>query len=426
MGASGMAQNCTSSYNIQSVNCNGSTYDINLTIRATGQATNSITYYDYYSTVGNLNRLYTGDYSCFCILIFPMPTYCYSDGVTNCCSDIPSLHDGPCNGTENIEFTLTGVPSGQAATLELTFQYYNSAIGDFEFCYSTLTLPAFYCFSPSTCTGNPLNYAWLQNIISGINCQNCQVGIYKRKYLGQDVFEVRRPAGCANAGGDIYNCSGQFLFTYSTTQNTQQIPYLQGQTLVWSCAANQCASPPTVSIAGPATACAGTPAILTASATGGQAPYSYSWSTGSTNAAISVTPAVTTTYTVTVTDAMACTATASRAVTVLPAISLNNINYTGLAGSFTLSGGQPQINGSNYAAVAMALQGNPGVMATLTTAPFTHNETVNFTVPQAGVYNVSVTDNAGCTAVKTILVPIPDNGTCSDVWTLTLDRKSVV
>ncbi len=334
IGVHCMAQNCTSTYTIQSVNCNGSSYSVNLTIQASGQAINGLTYTDYYSSVGSLNRVYTGDYSCYCILVFPTPTYCYSDGQTNCCGDIPVLHGGPCNGTEDIEFTLTGVPSGQAAALTFTYQYYNSTIGYVESCYSTLNLPAFYCASPGSCSGNPLNYPWLQTVIAAINCQNCQVNIYKRTYLGQDVFEVRRPVGCANAGGDIYNCSGQFLFTYSTTQNTQQIPYLQGQTLVWSCA-NQCTTPPTASISGSTTVCAGTSATLTASATNGLSPYTYSWSTGSSNPVITVTPGATTTYTVTVTDAMACTATATRTLTVLPNILLSNsVNTTGLTGSF--------------------------------------------------------------------------------------------
>ena len=61
------------------------------------------------------------------------------------------------------------------------------------------------------------------------------------------------------------------------------------------------------------TICTGDTATLTANATGGTGPITYSWSTGATTQAISVTTSAT--YTVTVTDANTCTATASQAIT---------------------------------------------------------------------------------------------------------------
>ncbi|MCB0534839.1 MAG: PKD domain-containing protein [Saprospiraceae bacterium] len=117
------------------------------------------------------------------------------------------------------------------------------------------------------------------------------------------------------------------------------------------------------------------------------------------------------TYRVTVTDNMGCTGTASTQATVLPAVQIGNISTSNLTGTFTLTGGQPQINGSNYSAVTMSLQGNPGITATLTTAPFTHNETVNFTAPQAGTYTIVATDAAGCSGSATVTLsgPAPCN-----------------
>lgn len=50
------------------------------------------------------------------------------------------------------------------------------------------------------------------------------------------------------------------------------------------------------------------------------------------------------------------------------------------------------------------LQGNPGVTATLTTAPFTHNETASFTCPQAGTYTVVATDAGGCSGTGSITI----------------------
>ncbi|QCR21428.1 T9SS type A sorting domain-containing protein [Pontibacter sp. SGAir0037] len=72
----------------------------------------------------------------------------------------------------------------------------------------------------------------------------------------------------------------------------------------------------------PPTACA----TLTASATGGEAGYTYSWSTGETTATISVCPEVSTVYTVTVTDARGRTTTDAVQVHVVNVSCSNNGN----------------------------------------------------------------------------------------------------
>ena len=53
--------------------------------------------------------------------------------------------------------------------------------------------------------------------------------------------------------------------------------------------------------------CLGIPATFTANVNNGQGPFQYLWSTGSTDASITVTPNVNTTYTVQVIDALGCT-----------------------------------------------------------------------------------------------------------------------
>src|SRR4029077_5761158 len=54
--------------------------------------------------------------------------------------------------------------------------------------------------------------------------------------------------------------------------------------------------------------CAGQSTTLTASASGGTGPYTYTWNATTTIATHTVNPAVTTTYTLQVTDANGCTA----------------------------------------------------------------------------------------------------------------------
>ncbi len=117
-----------------------------------------------------------------------------------------------------------------------------------------------------------------------------------------------------------------------------------------------------------------------------------------------------------------------------PSINIQNVLSNGLGGTFTLSGGLPQDNGSNFAAVTMSLQGNPAVTATLTNAPFTHNETVSFTCPQAGTYTVVATDASGCSGMTTVevggsscniygLKVSTGNCTSDTTYTLTFDFK---
>lgn len=396
------AQDCASSYVIQAINCNGTTYDVSFTVQASAQAHDYASYREHTSSVGNLSTVCVGDL-CYCPAIYPpWPPRCFCDGITNCCSDVAELHFGPCDGTESIEFFITEVPSGQAATIFMAFDIADN--GNWSTCAYSFNLPAFFCSTQTTCTGNPLNYSWMQTLIAGLNCQNCAIKIYKRQYLGQDVFEVRRPAGCANAGGDVYDCGGKKLFSYTATQNIDQIPYLQGQSLIYDCA-NVCANPPLPVLSGASVFCAGSSTALSTNAGFAQ----YNWSSGATTSTINISTSGT--YTVTVRNAAGCTGTASKAVEALPQVGVNGIASNGLSGFFTLSGGQPQTDGSNYATVSMALQGNPAVTATLATAPFTHNETVSFTCPQAGTYGVTATDGAGCSGTGAVVVTALANPT---------------
>ncbi len=65
--------------------------------------------------------------------------------------------------------------------------------------------------------------------------------------------------------------------------------------------------------------CPGTPALLTTTVMGGNAPYTYSWNNGlGAGANKTVTPTITTTYGVTVTSASGCTSTDQVTVTIMP------------------------------------------------------------------------------------------------------------
>jgi gliding motility-associated-like protein len=68
-----------------------------------------------------------------------------------------------------------------------------------------------------------------------------------------------------------------------------------------------------------------------------------------------------------------------------------------LNGSFTLRGGLPEFDGSNYNNVVIELVSNPSVTANITNGPnFGHNSTLQFTVPQPGQYRLRAADGKGC------------------------------
>ncbi len=140
--------------------------------------------------------------------------------------------------------------------------------------------------------------------------------------------------------------------------------------------------------------CQGDQATLTATATGGNPPYFYIWSTASISQTINVSPPNTTTYTVTVTDASFQIVTASCTITVLPspvaAITPDPNQTFGCSGgtsvtTFTLTATPGFVQ---YAWSS----GVPGPTANVVT---TGPPSPAYTGTQ--LYSVTVTDQAGCT-----------------------------
>ncbi len=100
-------------------------------------------------------------------------------------------------------------------------------------------------------------------------------------------------------------------------------------------------------------------------------------------------------------------------VTYLNAIDGTNINTSvngNCTGSFTVTGGLPELDASTYTNVSITLSTDPSVEADIDGANFTHNDVIEFTVPQSGTYNVVIEDDKSCAANFTI-----DMGSCQDV-----------
>ena len=143
--------------------------------------------------------------------------------------------------------------------------------------------------------------------------------------------------------------------------------------------------------------CKGNPGTITASATGGTAPYTYLWNTGATTASITVTPLVNTTYTVTVTDALGNTDADNIPIFVNPKPTVN----AGLDKTITIG----------YGATCVTLNGT----ATGASDPYTYSWSNGSTIKTPSVcptttttYTFTATDYYGCSNSDNVVVTVKD------------------
>ena len=135
-----------------------------------------------------------------------------------------------------------------------------------------------------------------------------------------------------------------------------------------------------------------------ASVSGGTAPYTYSWSNGSTNQDLSGLAAGT--YTLTVTDANGCTTT-TQAVVGQPT---------------ALSAGATKVDAKCF----NGTDGSVDLSVSGGTSPYTYLWSNNATTQDlsgvaAGVYNVTVTDANGCTTTANAIVGQPSEPVAASV-----------
>ncbi|MBN4066089.1 SprB repeat-containing protein, partial [Candidatus Amoebophilus asiaticus] len=213
-------------------------------------------------------------------------------------------------------------------------------------------------------------------------------------------------ATCGNADGTASvtatGGTGPYTYNWSNGQTTQiatsLLPGTYGITVTDN---NGCQAVTSVTVIDPGSpsvgiststnvSCnGGNDGSATVTATGGIAPYTYSWSNGQTTAIATNLSA--SSYDVTVFDASSCLATASVIITEPTAITLTT--------------------GSTDATCGNA-DGTASVTATGGTAPYTYNWSNSQTTQTAtsllpGTYGITVTDNNGCQAVTSVTVIDP-------------------
>jgi hypothetical protein len=300
------------------------------------------------------------------------------------CTGLAGVYGSFCDGTIPVQFTVYGVPLGQTVkiTTSITPAYYPDIwFGSCNYMVNipsapvpaqpasiagkVLVCPGETAIYSTATVANAVSYTW--DVPPGATINS-----------GQGTNSITVTFG--NAGGDV--CVTAVGTCASSTTKCKTIGLKSG---------------PLVNLGVDKFLCPAASTTLDAANTGS----TYLWSTNATTQTISV--AASGTYTVTATQ-NGCTSTDAVVVTNLPPVLITNVVSTNLTGSFKISGGLPQQNGSNYNAVTMSLQGNAGVTAILGTAPFANNQTVSFSAPQAGTYQVVVTDGGGCIAIATVVL----------------------
>jgi gliding motility-associated-like protein len=299
---------------------------------------------------------------------------------------------------------------------------------------TTTTNPATCGNSDGSATATPAGgtgtytYSWSPGGQTGAIASNISAGTYTVTVKDANGCTVTVTAAVANTGGasvTITNtnelCNGGSNATANTTVSGGTSPYTYawtgGQTnanatgltagsyTVTVTDANGCVATASVTITQPPllTVTTGAPVnvlcnggtngSVASAVVGGTGAYTYSWTSGQTNA--NATGLSAGTYTVTVTDANGCTATASATIT-QPAILAVT---TGAAVNVLCNGGA---NGSD---LATASGGTGTYTYSWNTIPVQTN--ANATGLTAGTYTITVTDANGCTASASATVTQP-------------------
>lgn len=162
-----------------------------------------------------------------------------------------------------------------------------------------------------------------------------------------------------------------------------------------------------VTVTGPSTICAGSSGTLTATVTGGTAPYTYAWNPGGGASSTDiVTPLSTQTYTVNITDANGCATSGTFIVVLGPALTL------------TTRGPASICSGATATLCAIASGGTGGNTYTWQPGNLS-GPCITVNPSSTTAYTVTVLDNCGSTisAIQNLPVnPLPMVNLSADVY----------
>ncbi|MFN5400790.1 MAG: hypothetical protein ACK5AS_01575, partial [Bacteroidota bacterium] len=313
-----------------------------------------------------------------------------------------------CAGEEiNFQLTATDPDAGQL----LTLTWNNGIPAPATFTTSGISNPVTGTFNWQTtpADGSTIPYSFVVTVQDNgcffNNIQSFAYTIFVRNVTATISTDNVSCLG-ANDASATANPTGSGPFTYKWSNNatTQTISGLQpGTYSVTVTGALGCTTVSSVTITEPTlltlnatvennVQCSGgNDGSATALGSGGTAPYSYQWSSGATTS--TVTGLAQGTYTVTVTDNNQCSATSSVTITESTPVDI------------TVTSNQPAgCLGESSGAVDIIVSGGQ--------APYTFQwsngaTTEDINLLPAGTYNVTVTDNVGCTGTQIAVIDQP-------------------
>jgi len=237
---------------------------------------------------------------------------------------------------------------------------------------------------------------------SGVGCSNTAT-VTVTVSSSPTINVTASPSSICSGDTSVLTASGASSYSWSTGDSTESITVTPASNTTYTVTGSNgvgCSNTATVTvtvgslttinvIASPSSICLGGTSVLTASGAS-----TYSWSTGGSTSSITVTPSVTTTYTVTGSSGVGCSNTATVTVTVG---SLPTINYT------TTQSHCGQSDGNIITNVTSGIPPYVYQWSNGASSPNLNNIS-------AGNYNLTVTDNNGCSSSISITLteaPIP-------------------
>lgn len=343
-------------------------------------------------------------------------TYNWSNGATT--QDISGLSAGGYNVTvsdangcsEIFNYTITEPTSISAVATSTNVSCFGGTNGSLNLTASGGTAPYTYLWSNGAITEDITNLVFGTYSVVITDNNGC---------LGNGNFTLTQPTaltptGAATAvacfGGNtgsinlnVVGGTSPYTFLWSNGATTEDIAGLiAGSYSVTVTDANGCAAPANFTVTQPpsglsaigttvnVTCFGGTNGSINLTASGGTAPYTYSWSNGASSEDLSGLSAGP--YNVTVTDANACTFlqsfTINQPADIVTAALITNVSCAG----------------GNNGSISLTPSGGTAPYAFLWSTGATSQ---NINSLSAGAYTVTITDNLGCQKIENYNVIVP-------------------
>lgn len=338
----------------------------------------------------------------------PAGTYRVTITDANGCSNNTSIVLNATTGPEVTVASDTSVCSG--ATLVLTAEVVGGS-GSYEYSWDDNS-------DGESLTVNPTeSMAFSVTVTDENDCQG--VGMAMVEVFTPTEYELMATdATCGEPNGSaavtVSNGADPVALSWSTNESGDEILNLAGGTYYLSITdVNGCeivdsiaigvTDAPILNLNG-ATVCEGESVVLNPMPSGGNEPYTYSWSTAENSATIEVSPSSSTSYQLTLTDNLGCEVEATALVVVNALPSIQEVNIS------------PATCGMENGAIAVTPQGQGSFIYLWDNGGNT--ATINGLAP--GIYSLTLSNQDDCMVERTFLVEavappvlsLPDTAVC--------------